>query len=54
MSDDREVWETLLEEAIAIWEAAPEMDHGRVPSPTEWVVDCIMGCYNFTEPEEEA
>ncbi|GBD09194.1 hypothetical protein HRbin22_01443 [Candidatus Thermoflexus japonica] len=52
MNDRRWVWEDLLEQAVALWEAEREADPARVSSPTEWVVDCMMGCYNFTEPEE--
>jgi len=53
MKDSRSVWEEFLEEAIPSWEADPEEDPARSSHPTNWVVDCMMGCYNFTEPEED-
>ncbi|WP_376789139.1 hypothetical protein [Thermoflexus sp.] len=53
MKDPRSVWEEFLEEAIPSWEADPEEDPARSAHPMSWVVDCMMGCYNFTEPEED-
>jgi len=52
MNERRWIWEELLEEAAASWEADPEADPARALNPTAWVVDCMMGCYNFTEPDD--
>jgi len=52
MEDRRWAWEDVLEEVIASWEAAHEDDEKRAHE-ADWVVDCMMGCYNFTEPEED-
>ncbi|MCS6964751.1 hypothetical protein [Thermoflexus sp.] len=52
MNDRHRVWEDILEEAVTSWEMEPEAAPAHTLNPTEWVVDCMMGCYNFTDPEE--
>lgn len=53
MEDRRWVWEELLEEVEARGEAEPAGDAEDARNPTAWVVDCLMGCYNFIDAEIE-
>lgn len=53
MNERRWTWEEVLEEAVASWEPEGEDGADRVRRSTDWVVDCMMGCYNFTEPDGE-
>lgn len=46
-----EIWEAVLEAALAAEGTAAPPDPGD--DPTGWVIDCMMGCYNFIEPEIE-
>lgn len=53
MNARRWTWEELLEEALASSEAEDEDRPDGARRPTDWVVDCMMGCYNFTDLREE-
>lgn len=47
------IWEELLEEAIAPSETEDGNGPDDVRRSADWVVDCMMGCYNFMDLREE-
>ncbi len=53
MDERRWIWEEVLEEAVASWEPESADGPDGVHRSMEWVVDCMMGCYNFVEPDGE-